>query len=170
MGSLLALLPTAEEVEVIKENSAHVANFGRVERFFYEMSQIDAPGRRLKALQVTHQFAANWQRLVDQVDIVREACSQIRASHKLRLILHQVLQIGNYLNGATSRGGAVGFRLADLEKLSLVKSADLRWTLLHYIARLPCASDLQDLKELQRVLTTAKSYALSEMKPELGPP
>ena len=92
----------------------------------------------------------------------------MRSSSKLRLLLQQVLQIGNYLNGASSRGGAAGFRLSDLEKLSLVKSADLRSTLLHYIARLPCASDLHEFKELQRILKAAANFGLAEMKPELA--
>jgi hypothetical protein len=66
---------------------------------------------------------------------VRAACRQVRESPKLREVLRLILAIGNYLNGASARGGAYGFKLADLEKLRHVRSNDLSTTLLHYLAK-----------------------------------
>ncbi|RYE82109.1 MAG: hypothetical protein EOO65_05920 [Methanosarcinales archaeon] len=53
----------------------------------------------------------------------------------MRARVQYVLAIGNYLNAdSNARGGAYGFKLDTLKKLSLVKSSDGKSTLLDYLA------------------------------------
>ena len=78
---------------------------------------------------------------------------------------------GNFLNGASPRGGALGFRLADLEKLKQVRSADQSTTLLQYIAKLPPVKSAAWLKELKTELAAvfaARGLEVSELRPELS--
>lgn len=92
------------------------------------------------------------ERLHSHVTKLRDAMDQLRESVKLRELLKLVLRLGNFLNGASNRGAALGFRLADLDKLRQVRSADQSTTLLQYIARLPpvrSATWVKDLKERQ---------------------
>lgn len=60
----------------------------------------------------------------------------MRGSAALRRVLELTLALGNFLNGGTAKGGAWGFRLDSLSKLTGTKTADGKSTLLHYMARL----------------------------------
>lgn len=56
-------------------------------------------------------------------------------SPALRSCLQLCLQVGNALNGGTSRGAARGFRIDVLPSLSAVKSsADTQYSLMHFLA------------------------------------
>ena len=44
--------------------------------------------------------------------------------------------LGNYMNADGQRGGAPGFRISSVNKLTDTKSADNQMTLLHYIVQL----------------------------------
>jgi diaphanous 1 len=57
----------------------------------------------------------------------------LKESVKIRDLLEQVLAIGNYLNGQTNRGGAYGFKIDSLVKLSDIKMKDNKTTLFMYI-------------------------------------
>ena len=48
--------------------------------------------------------------------------------------LEVILLFGNYLNGSSNRGGAYGFKLDTLAKLSEIKTSDNKKTLFYYIA------------------------------------
>lgn len=69
------------------------------------------------------QFASAWQTLYEASAAVEGACEQVRDSLVLREVLQRVLAIGNHLNGSSNRGGAYGFKLADLSKLVQVGHA-----------------------------------------------
>ena len=61
--------------------------------------------------------------------------------HRLLQVLQLTLEIGNYLNGGTDRGGAYGFKLSSLQKLGKTKSVDGKMTLLNYVMmKLPDAN------------------------------
>ena len=57
------------------------------------------------------------------LDEVRKACAELRAAEGiLGVLFGLILQIGNYVNGGTSRGGAYGFDIKDCLRLSQVKA------------------------------------------------
>jgi len=43
-------------------------------------------------------------------------------------------QVGNFMNGGTSRGGLYGYRLDALFKLATIKSVDQKRNLMNYLA------------------------------------
>ena len=79
-----------------------------------------------------------------ELNILRNACAELRGSAKFKHVLSAVLAIGNALNGSTFRGGARGFALEGLGKLKETKTvkggADCP-TLLHYLAKVLLRSD-----------------------------
>ena len=153
VATLLTVLPTLEELEMIRSSAAEVesSTLGRVESFFLELGEVSGLESRLKSVQVIQQFDERRDRLANHINTVRDACKQVTSSAKLRQVLQLVLSVGNYLNGASMRGGAFGFKLSDLEKLKLVRSADLSSTLLHYVAKLPALNSSTWIKELKDV-------------------
>ena len=173
VAALLTILPTAEEAELVREaaKDADPSTFGRIERLFLAFGQVGEVEARLRSIQVTQHFDERRERLANHTKTLRDACEQVRASPKLRTLLKLILTIGNYLNGASARGGAYGFRLADLEKLRHVRSTNLNTTLLHYLAKLPQVGSTVWIKELKEVelpsVFAAKTLVVSEMRPEL---
>ena len=124
VSSLLGVLPTSEELEMVKEYAGDLDALGRVEKFFLTLSDVERLGPRLQALQATQQFAPQWETLADEFKTALTATEQVRNSKSLRAVLQRILAYGNYLNGSSARGGAYGFKLADLSKLVNVKSSD----------------------------------------------
>ncbi|KIM29475.1 hypothetical protein M408DRAFT_8151 [Serendipita vermifera MAFF 305830] len=78
------------------------------------------------------------------LDMVRNAAAEIKASKRLRKVLGTVLVVGNTLNGSTFRGGARGFQLDALLKMKETKTAKSGTdcpTLLHYLAKILMRED-----------------------------
>ena len=76
-----------------------------------------------------------------------------------------------WINGSSTRGGAYGFKLADLSKLVQVKSADSKTTLLHYLAKFlhsKSATAIDELKAQLNALPEAKDVDFGEKKAELA--
>ena len=57
----------------------------------------------------------------------------LKTNSKLKSMLEVILAIGNYLNGTSARGGAYGFDVDTLQKLSDLRGQDGKSTLLDYI-------------------------------------
>jgi len=171
VSAILQALPTAEELEMVKEYSGDAESLGRVEKFFLLLSDVERLGPRLQALQATQQFAPQWETLSDEFERVLIAADQVTNSVALKAVLRQVLRLGNYLNGTSARGGAYGFKLADLGKLVQVKSADSKTTLLHYLARVLSERDahlLETFKNELNALPEAKDIPIADKRAELA--
>ena len=99
VAALLGVLPTADELELVRNHAASdpkggAAGMGRVERFFLCLDEIYAPEQRLRSVQVTQQFDERAERLSAHVSSLRDACSQLQASVSLRELLKLVLLPG----------------------------------------------------------------------------
>ena len=169
--ALLGVLPTSEELETIRDYSGDKESLGRVEHLFLVLSDVERLEPRLQALQASQQFAPAYETLSDEYKTVMTACEQVHTSPALKSILQRVLALGNLLNGTSARGGAYGFKLADLNKLVQVKSADNKTTLLHYLAKfLSSRSDtaIDDLKNQLNALPEAKDILIADKQSELN--
>ena len=109
VAALLGVLPTAEELELVRAHAAEMASkgvgggpMGRVERFFLCLDEIFAPEQRLRSIQVTQQFDERAERLSAHAASLSAACEQLHASKKLKQLLKLVLRVGNFRNGPPS--------------------------------------------------------------------
>ncbi|ETV93743.1 hypothetical protein H310_12319 [Aphanomyces invadans] len=135
LSSLIALAPTLEEQDILKNYDGPVDVLGGVEKFFLEMLSIPRYTQRIKCFRFSLQFEHRVLEIQAQVDTLSAATDQIADSTKFRAILETVLAIGNYMNGGTARGGAYGFKLDALAKLHTVRGIDPKVNLMHYLAR-----------------------------------
>ncbi|RHY27073.1 hypothetical protein DYB32_007069 [Aphanomyces invadans] len=124
LSSLIALAPTLEEQDILKNYDGPVDVLGGVEKFFLEMLSIPRYTQRIKCFRFSLQFEHRVLEIQAQVDTLSAATDQIADSTKFRAILETVLAIGNYMNGGTARGGAYGFKLDALAKLHTVRGID----------------------------------------------
>ncbi|KAF0686440.1 Aste57867_21768 [Aphanomyces stellatus] len=135
LSSLIALAPTLEEQDILKNYDGPVDVLGGVEKFFLEMLSIPRYTQRIKCFRFSLQFEHRVLEIQAQVDTLSSATDQIADSKKFRGILETVLAIGNHMNGGTARGGAYGFKLDALAKLHTIRGVDPKVTLMHYLAR-----------------------------------
>ncbi|CAK4130139.1 unnamed protein product [Aphanomyces euteiches] len=135
LSSLIALAPTLEEQDILKNYDGPVEVLGAVEKFFLEMLTIPRYTQRIKCFRFSLQFEHRILETQAQMDTLSSATDQIADSKKFRAILETVLAIGNYMNGGTARGGAYGFKIDALAKLHTIRGVDPKVTLMHYLAR-----------------------------------
>lgn len=99
---------------------------------------------RLDCMLYRRKLDLDIEEIRPELNILRNACAELRGSAKFKHVLSAVLAIGNALNGSTFRGGARGFALEGLGKLKETKTvkggADCP-TLLHYLAKVLLRSD-----------------------------
>jgi len=171
VDALIGMLPTTEELDSVRDFSGDPSTLGRVEQFFLALSDIPNLSPRLMALQASQQFGPSWEALAHELKTMLSATKQVGDSKALKLVLSRVLAVGNYLNGTSTRGGAYGFKLADLGKLAQVKSADGKSTLLHFLARLlttDSGSAVDELKGELAALPEAKDMAMEDKNADLA--
>jgi diaphanous 1 len=103
--------------------------------------------------------------------LLHTAVDEIMTCENLRAVLGVILDVGNKMNEGTYRGGAQGFTLDSLLKLTLTKStANKRLTLLDYIvtsvlSKTPHLLDWPvDLKHLDKAVRIKDVELFSSVK------
>ena len=135
---LLKLVPTKEERDLLLAyeggtgsktgqaggaGGAGTPRLGPVDAFVLGICHVPHFQQRLESVALRHRFQSTCDDLSRDMDTVERAVEACLHSKGFRRVLETVLSIGNYLNGSTSRGGAYGFRISALEKLSTIKDA-----------------------------------------------
>ena len=150
-AALRQLTPEPEEIEMLKEYTGDKESLGKAEKFFLEMMKIKALGPRLNALHTKQGFDKKMEVARNAVLIMLDAVKEIKDTKKLPKMLELVLAVGNFLNGVTFRGGAYGFKLETLVKMTEVRAADGKTNMLNYLAQLcetkPAYQDLLTIQE-----------------------
>nr|CCA16325.1 forminhomology 2 domaincontaining protein putative [Albugo laibachii Nc14] len=132
---LLKILPTDEEVAAITGFGGDVTLLNGAEKLLKELISIPRLRPRLNTFQARLQFSNLVSETQNRIDRLQAACIELLGSRDLKSTLFLILQVGNKMNEGTSRGEAKGFSLSDLPKLSQLKTADKKETLLHFIAK-----------------------------------
>jgi len=118
------VLPTTEEIEAVRshlETELLLDSLDEASKFLLVFHDVPHLHERLLLHQFRGSFAEKFSQIQKQLSIMTEALMQVKSSKRLASILDLVLEIGNFLNGGTSRGDARGFRLSVLGQLSHMK-------------------------------------------------
>ena len=165
---LLGARPSADDCACALEYDARsLASMRPVERFVWAVARVPAYAERLMALALLRSFEPQRQQLAQGVADVLAACAAVSHSRQLRLALQACLELGNYVNGGTARGGADAFALEGLGSLATSKGSD-GTTLAQHVARAVDAAPSCDgvnastaLADLRRLCDAAVSASLS---------
>ncbi|OQR96906.1 formin-homology 2 domain-containing protein [Thraustotheca clavata] len=132
---LEGVLPTPDEIELIKGYDSDVSVLGETEKLFLALIDIPRLNQRLQSLTTSFTFPQRYDDIKVKLKVLEKAHASLTGSDALVQILRVILAVGNYLNGGTCRGGIYGFKLDILPKLSQVKATSSpNKTLLHAIA------------------------------------
>ena len=161
--ALIKIVPNKEECETVSSYDGDTSLLMETEKFFSAVLDIPRLAQRLTCVATTHGFEEQMQLVTKKQQAMKAACVQLENSKKLRKVVSVVLAMGNYLNGSTNRGGAYGFKLEGLSKLSTVKTSDNKSTLMHFLAS-TLEKDYPNLKDwpsdVDEVIDIAKEVRL----------
>ena len=79
----------------------------------------------------------------ESLQTLERACGEAVNSKDLALLLHAILDFGNFLNSGTNKGGAAAFKLRSVWSLSGIKATDSKTNALTFL--------LEQLEEKQDV-------------------
>jgi diaphanous 1 len=89
--------------------------------------------QRVKSIMFKNIYRDELVDIHRKIDLFFECFEFLENNKILHSWLEIILLYGNYLNGTSNRGGAYGFKLDTLAKISEVKSTDNKKTLFYYI-------------------------------------
>ncbi|KAK3868658.1 hypothetical protein Pcinc_025970 [Petrolisthes cinctipes] len=160
---LLKFTPTVEEKTMLEEHQDEMDTLARADRFLFQISKIEHYEERLRCLLYQKKYRERLGECEPRMTAVSMATRELTNSKRLKKLIEIVLAFGNYMNKG-ARGGAYGFRMSSLNKLTDVKASSNRSiTLLHYILRvsekqwrdvLRLDDDFPSLKEAAKVNIT----------------
>ncbi|XP_034546447.1 protein diaphanous homolog 1-like [Notolabrus celidotus] len=132
--NLIKQLPAQEQLNVLGEMKDEYDDLAEAEQFGVVMSSVKKLMPRLQAILFKLQFEEQLNNIKPDVVSVTAACEELRKSQTFSKLLEITLLVGNYMNSGSRNGKAFGFSISYLCKLRDTKSADLKQTLLHFLA------------------------------------
>ncbi|KAE8776633.1 formin-like protein 12 [Hordeum vulgare] len=133
--NLIKFCPTKEEMELLKNFTGDKETLGKCEQFFLELMKVPRIESKFRIFAFKIQFQTQIRDVRKNLLTVASACEELRGSEKLKVIMKNILLIGNTLNEGTPRGNAVGFRLDSILKLVETRATSSRTTLMHFLCK-----------------------------------
>ncbi|KAM7417652.1 hypothetical protein PAMA_017339 [Pampus argenteus] len=132
--NLIKQLPAPEQLSILGEMKDEYDDLAESEQFGVVMSSVKRLMPRLHAILFKLQFEEQLNNIKPDVVSVTAACEELMKSETFSKLMQIILLVGNYMNAGSRNGKAFGFSISYLCKLRDTKSADLKQTLLHFLA------------------------------------
>jgi hypothetical protein len=127
------LLPTISETNIVKSFDGPESMLDPAERWFKSIVNIKRIESKVNVLRTMEMLEVEARSIGENLRLLTKVCNQVINSDRLQDLLVVVLQIGNIMNEGTRTGGAAGFKMDSLLKLTQTKSADGKTTVLDYL-------------------------------------
>lgn len=170
LTALKQYIPQPDEISALNETEDQ-ANLSAPDKYFLEVSKVSNLGPRLECMFTKSTFSKKAETIAQSVKVIAQAVGEIKDSKKFVRFLEVVLRVGNTINTGSFRGGAYGFKLDTLNKLSDVRTSNKDIpTLLHYIAARADTDwpELNDLSKDFEALPHACRESLSQVVSDLA--
>lgn len=134
LEKLTKICPTKEETTKILQFSGDPAKLADAEAFLHHIIRV-VPSAfvRFNAMLFRASYDPEILNLKESLQTCEFGCNELRSGGVFFKLLEAILKAGNRLNAGTNWGNAQGFNLTALRRLSDVKSADGKTTLLHFV-------------------------------------
>ena len=130
ISQLVNAAPTEDEQAACLAFSGDEKKLSSASRFAYELSDIPMVAIRFECCKTIITFDDEVARIRRIVQVYEANEKMMMNSAGIKQLMKLILAIGNYLNGESARGGAWGFKINLLSKLSQTKTADGTKTLM----------------------------------------
>ncbi|EGR31424.1 hypothetical protein IMG5_110120 [Ichthyophthirius multifiliis] len=132
--TLLASLPNEAECNLIQNYEGEIDQLSDADKYFKLLVEnVQGYEERLQALKFKYIFQESYQETLNKVKKINFFFKNLMEDKNLFKILEYALAIGNFLNGTGFKGGAWGFKIQSLERISEVKNYDNKQNLLCFI-------------------------------------
>ncbi|CAO2188302.1 unnamed protein product [Urochloa humidicola] len=134
LEALVKMKPSEEEEKKLLDYDGDT-NMDPAENFVKALLTIPMAFSRIEAMLYKETFDDEVAHLRMSFALIKGACNELRSSKLFLRLLEAVLKTGNRMNVGTIRGGASAFKLDTLLKLSDIRGADGKTTLLHFVVQ-----------------------------------
>ena len=155
---LLPILPNEAEIKEVSNFQGDIMeDLAPCDQFVIIITGIAAFKERIKAIIFQYNYLSDYMIIIEEINRIFKVFKFMKEDKNLKRLFEIILALGNYMNGGTFRGGAFGFTLASLTKLSDTKSSGI--TFIDYIIKFiyeqikepGVLSILKDLKEFDKL-------------------
>ena len=129
--ALNANKPSDEDIKVIKAYTGDKEKLANAEKFFTELMTVNDLNIHLEFMLARKSFPEDIEALSSQIKTIVNALKSLDESKKLKQSLEIILALGNYMNGGSMRGGAMGFKIKSLTGLTEMRGATPNVTFMH---------------------------------------
>ena len=148
------------------------SKLGIVERYFSEIQHVPRLEERIRCMLFARTAETVLEKAEEQLEYITKACHEMKTCVPFLKLLQAVLELGNHLNAGTHRGGAAGFKLDTLLKLSDIKAVDKKTSLLQFVIEQlrkqdPTIDRLVDAMPNVKPASTIQMSAVSSMVGEI---
>ena len=143
-----SLLPTEAEAALIRSYEGTDSTLAPAELFFRQLSSVHRIREKVYTIKTMRSFEEHARAVTDHFQKLSAVCHQVMQSDNLAQVLETILSVGNIMNEGTRSGGAAGFKLDSLLKLTQTKSADGKLTVLDYIVMIFAVKSQRDVLNL----------------------
>lgn len=170
LKGLEKVLPTQEEVDMVKAYKGEESMLGVAERFYLLLSRLSNYQLRIDGMVLKEEYASSIEFLKPAITTLQECCKGILESKLLQEFLALILVTGNYMNSGGFAGNAAGFKISSLLKLQDTRANKPRMTLMHYIVEVAEEKDEKLLSFPDEIhnLQQASKLSVDHLKSEIN--
>ena len=122
LSELTVLIPTPELVSLLKQQNAETPDqlllLHPADRLMIQLIKIPRLADRLKGMLYKVNFDESMELLEKGIELLQQACDDLREAKQFKALLNVILVMGNYMNGTNYGGGAYGFKINSINKVS----------------------------------------------------
>lgn len=122
LSELTGLLPTPEQVSLLKQQNAETPDqllrLHPADRLMIRLIKIPRLADRLQGMLYKVNFEESITLIEGGARLLTRACDDLRGAKRFKELLNVILMMGNYMNGANYGGGAHGFKINSINRVS----------------------------------------------------
>ena len=132
---LEGILPKKEENDKVAKYTGNTEDLDEPSQFIILIGSLTGYQERVKAIIFQNNFDEDYEIIMEEISRFFTVFKWLKEDEKFKEWLTIFLAFGNYINGNTFRGGALGFEFESLQLMVDVKSKDNSMNLLQYIVK-----------------------------------
>jgi len=134
---------------------------GAAEKFAFELNKIPSLVPLLQSFCFKLEFELKKTDIKPGVETLKAASKEILSSKRLPQLLEVILEIGNFINEGTPRGGLTAFKINTLLKLGDTKTTDNSSSLTQWLVKLLEKKSPELLKYMEEIPSIEKASRIS---------
>jgi hypothetical protein len=126
-------LEGGDKIRLVDDTTPEFDDLTEVDQIYQVFKKVKCCSLRINAMKFAHTFRAPCEKLLEMGEKMKSFVRTIKNNQNFERWLEYILAFGNYMNGTGFYGGAYGFKMDTIRKISEVKTTDDSRNLLEFI-------------------------------------